>query len=482
MKSNQNVIVSSFFWKMLERVGTQGIQLAIQIVLARLLLPKDYGIITLVTIFITMATVLVQSGLNTALIQKKDSDEKDFSTVFWISIVLAVMLYICMFEISPLIAWFYGEETITGVLRVLSIVLFFHAINSVQNAYVVKNMLFKKLFKCTLISTLISGSLGIIMAYAGKGVWSLVIYQLCSSALNCLIMWYSVNWRPKFIFDLERAKVLWKYGWKIMAAYFLDTFYREIQGLVLGKISDTSTLGYYNRGQQIPAIVIRCSNDTIKSVILPIYSERQENRDGLKVMMRKTLSMVAFIIFPIMAGLAMVAPEMTEVLLTEKWLPSVPFARILCLAYFMQPLISVHMQAINAIGRSDIFCKTVYIQLGISFMVLCITVKIGVYAVAYGIVLATIIQWIMYIYETKKLFFYNIKELFEDIVGSVLITLFMMIGVAFADMIEMQIYLKLFFKILLGMIIYIGMAFLFKPRAYRYIELILKEKRTNSEE
>lgn len=477
LQQKNKVIASSFFWKLLERMGTQGIQLVIQIVLARLLAPKDYGIIALVTIFITLATVMVQSGLNTSLVQKKEVDSKDYSTVFWISLVLAVVLYGILYFGAPYIARFYKEPTVTVVLRVIGLVLFFNAINSVQNAYLVKNFLFKKLFKSALSATIISGGVGIWMAYAGYGVWALVAYQMLNSMLNCIIMWFTVRWRPTFDFSVGRLKTLWQYGWKILVAYMLDTVYREVQALVLGKMSDAKTLGYYNRGQQIPAMVNRCTHDTIQSVALPIYSEYQDEHTKLKQMMRKSQSIVAFIVFPVMAGLAVTSPALTEILLTDKWMPSVPFAQILCLAYCFQPLISIYMQAINAIGRSDIFCKTVYIQLGLSLVILYITSQISVYAVAYGVVIASLVQWIMYIIVARKMFKYKFMELFKDIKSACLITVCMTAITQWVNYWNCSAWIKLPVQIVMGVAVYATLAALFKVVGFQYVWGFIKGRK-----
>ena len=477
LQQSNKVIVSSFLWKMMERVGTQGIQLIIQIVLARLLAPTDYGIIALVTIFITLATVMVQSGLNTSLVQKKEVDSKDYSTVFWVSLGLAVILYSILYFSAPIIADFYYEPMVTGVLRVIGVVLFFNAVNSVQNAYLMKNFLFKKLFKSALIATIISGATGIMMAYVGLGVWALVVYQILNSLLNCLIMWFTIKWRPSLTFSISRLKTLWKYGWKIMVAYTLDTVYREVQALVLGKISDTKTLGYYNRGQQIPGMVNRCANDTIKSVILPIYSGYQDDKEQLKQVIRKSQSIVAFIVFPIVAGLVVTSPALTEILLTEKWMPSVPFAQILCLAYMVQPLISIYMQAINAIGRSDVFCWTVYIQLGASFIILYITSQISVYAVAYGVVIGSFLQWIIYIFVARKMFGYKVLELLKDIYSTVFLTVVMFVVTQWVNYWNCSAWIKLPVQIGLGVIVYTLLAMLFKTVGYRYVWNFIKGRK-----
>lgn len=249
---NQNTkskVLNSIFWKLMERGGTQGIQFIVQIFLTWLLFPEEYGLIALVTIFITLANVFVQSGFNTALIQKKDADDVDFSSVFYLSLFVATVLYVVLFFTSPLIANFYRDSQLIPVLRVLSITLFLGAFNSIQNAYVSKNMMFIKLFFSSLGAIIFSGILGIIFAYMGYGVWALVIQQLSNQFIVTVILWFTVKWRPKLIFSFRRVKVLFSYGWKLLASALIETIYRNIRTLVIGRIYNPSILGFYNRGE-----------------------------------------------------------------------------------------------------------------------------------------------------------------------------------------------------------------------------------------
>ena len=249
-------VLSSLFWKLMERGGTQGIQFIVQIVLARLLLPEDYGMIALITIFITIANVFVQSGFNTALIQKKDADEVDFSSVFYLSLFVAGLLYIILFFTAPFIANFYEEPQLISVLRILALTLFFGAFNSIQNAIVARKMVFKKLFFSSLGAVVISGIVGIITAYAGFGVWALVFQQLLNQVSITLILWFTVKWRPKLVFSFESIKSLFSYGWKLLVAALLNTLYMDIRSLIIGKIYSPAMLGYYNRGEQFPKFIV----------------------------------------------------------------------------------------------------------------------------------------------------------------------------------------------------------------------------------
>lgn len=321
---SKNTIISSLFWKLMERGGTQGIQFVVQIILARLLLPEDYGIIALVIIFTSIANVFVQSGLNTALIQKKDADEADFSSVFYLSLLMACLIYIVLFLAAPFIAAFYKIPEITPVFRVLSITLFFGAFNSIQNAVVARNLEFKKLFFSSTGAILISGTVGIYMAYTGFGVWALVGQQISNQLFVTLILWFTVKWRPQLLFSLERVKALFSFGWKLLVSALIDTVYRDLRSLIIGKMYNPAMLGFYNRGQQFPSLIVSNINGSIQSVMLPVLSSQQDNRPRVKDMMRRAIVTSSFIIFPMMVGLAVTAEPLVKILLTDKWLPCVP--------------------------------------------------------------------------------------------------------------------------------------------------------------
>ena len=335
----------------MERGGTQGIQFIVQIVLARLLLPEDFGLIAIVTIFILLANVFVQSGFNTALIQKKDADDEDFSSVFYLSLFVAGLLYVVLFLTSPFISVFYRSPQLILILRVLSVTLFFGAFNSIQNAYVARNMMFKKLFFSSLGAIIISGTVGIATAYLGWGVWALVAQQLTNQLAVTLILWFTVKWRPKLLFSIEKVKVLFSFGWKLLASSLINTLYMEIRSLIIGKIYIPAMLGFYDRGQQIPKVIVSNIDGAIQSVMLPALASQQDDKKRVKAMMRRAIMTSSFIMFPMMVGLAVVAEPVVKIILTDKWLPAVPFLQIFCASYSLWPIHTANLQAINALGR-----------------------------------------------------------------------------------------------------------------------------------
>jgi teichuronic acid exporter len=468
-------VLASLFWKLMERGGTQGASLIVSIVLARLLLPEDYGIIALVVIFTSIAGVFVQSGLNTALIQKKDTDEADFSSVFYLSLFIAFLIYIILFFAAPYIATFYEEPQITSVFRVLSITLFFGAFNSIQNAVVARNLQFKKLFFSSTGAILISGTVGIYMAYTGFGVWALVGQQISNQLFVTMILWFTVRWRPKLLFSLGRVKRLFSFGWKLLMSALIDTVYRDLRSLIIGKMYNPAMLGFFNRGQQFPSIIVSNINGSIQSVMLPVLASQQDNRPRVKNMMRRAIVTSSFMIFPTMVGLAVIAEPLVKLLLTDKWLPSVPFLQIFCIVYAFMPIHTANLQAINALGRSDIFLKLEIIKKTMGLFILAITVFYGVYAIALGQVLSGIISSFINAYPNKKLLNYSYNEQWNDIYPSLLLSLAMGIVVYSLKWLGMSVLITLIIQVCVGVIVYVVMAWIFKLECFSYLLNTLKD-------
>lgn len=472
---NKSKVLSSLFWKLLERGGTQGIQFIVQIVLARLLAPEQFGTIAIVMVFIHLAQVFVQSGFSTALIQKKSADEEDFSSIFYLSLGIAGILYIIIFLAAPTISVFYGDPILVPILRVLALILFTGALNSIQNAYVARNLMFKKLFKSSVGAIVISGTMGVIAAYFGLGVWALVIQQLANQIVISLIMWITVKWRPKLVFSIQKVRELFSFGWKLLASSLLNVFYLEIRTLFIGRLYSSSALGFYNRGEQFPKLIVNNINGSIQSVMLPTLSAQQDNKKRAKEMMRRSIVTSSFLIFPMMIGMAVVAEPLVAIILTEKWLPAVPFLQIFSISYALIPIQTANLQAINAMGRSDIFLKLEMIKKVIGLTILGISIPFGVYAIAIGQVVSGIIATFVNAYPNKQLLKYSYKEQIMDIMPSFFIALIMG-GVVYTfnylSISEGQI---LALQVCAGIAIYIGVARIFKIESFGYLTKTIKE-------
>lgn len=308
MKSTaSNKTLSNFIWRFAERCGAQVVTFVVSIILARLLVPEDYGKIALITVFTTIMQVFVDSGLGTALIQKKDADDLDFSSVFYFNFAVCLILYAVMFLAAPLIATFYNDTSLVPVIRVISLTIVISGVKGIQQSYVSRNMMFKRFFYSTLGGTIFSAFLGIGLAYAGFGMWAIVIQQLSNTAMDTLILWITVKWRPKKMFSWKRLKCLLSFGWKMLASALLDTFYNNIRSLIIGKMYSSSDLAFYNQGDKLPAVVVNNINTSIDSVLLPTLSREQDDRERIKNMTRRAIKVSTYIMAPLMMGLAFCA-------------------------------------------------------------------------------------------------------------------------------------------------------------------------------
>lgn len=480
--SLKKTVISSLVWKFLERLGTQGIQFVVSIILARLLLPSDYGIITMIMVFTAIANSFIQSGFSTSLIQKKNSDELDFSSVLYTSFVIAIICYLILYFTSPLIADFYQMPQIKVILRVLALTLFFGAFNSVQNAKLSKDMKFKTLFFSSLGAIIVSGTTGITMAYLGFGAWALVGQQLANIIASTIILWFTSGWRPKIIFSLTRVKGLFSYGWKIMCSSLIDTFYQNLYNLVIGKFYNSATLGNYNKGEQFPKLIAVNIDGAIGSVMLPAYAREQERKDKVKKMVRRAIVTSSLILFPLMLGLAAIAEPLVKILLTDKWLGCVPFMQILCVIYALYPINTANLQAIKALGKSDYFLKLEIIKKILGITVLIITVPHGVYTMAIGQVIVTIISTMINAFPNRKLLNYNYFEQVKDILPNLLIAILMFIVVYPIKYLIDNTILLLTIQIIVGAIIYIALMNIFKVEAFNYLfDIIEKRFKKNKE-
>ena len=473
-----NKVLSSFIWKFLERFGTVGIQFILQIFLARLLSPEDYGAIALITVFITIANVFVQSGFNTALIQQKQVLEEDYSSVFWISMLVASVCYIFIFLFSPFIAEFYNMPILKSVLRVLALTLFFGAYNSIQVAKISREFKFKNLFFSSLIAIIISGVLGIVLALYKFGVWALVFQQLSNQLIISFVLYFRVNWKLKLMVNMDRVRVLFNFGSKFLLSSLIDVIYNNIYSLVIGKVYDSSTLGYYNRADQFPNLIVYNVNGSIQSVILPALSEYQDDKPKVKEMVRKAMSVSSFLVFPLMMGMAICAEPIVSLILTDKWLPCVPYLQILCLSYMLWPIHTANLQAINALGRSDIYLKLEVIKKIIGIISLLISLPFGVIVMVYMKLVTGIISTFVNSYPNKKLLDYSYIHQIIDLLPALLLSIIMSIVVlgidSFLSYNSFSLTIRLVIDIVTGLFVYLIMAVITKNKNLLYFVNVIK--------
>lgn len=456
-------------WKLLERFSSQLVSFVISVVLARILMPSDYGIIAIILVFITLASVISEGGLNTALIQKKDADETDFSSIFWFCILMAFGLYIILFFCAPIIAGFYENELLTPVLRVLGLSIFFNSFNSIQRAYVSKRMLFRSLFYANFIAIVLSGALGIVMAYMGYGVWALVGQNLSSVFLCCVVMWFTVEWHPSLVFSKDRFKGLFDYGWKIFLSNFIIALYGDIRSLVIGKVYQPAALAYFDRGKSLPSLIMSNVTASIEAVLLPTFSEEQDNRVRVKQMMRRSVQVSYFVVAPLLVGFFFTAKEIVLALLTEKWLPAVPFIQIFCIAFFLMPIQNINLTSIKSLGYSNLTLKLEIIKKIIEAIILVVSFLINVYAVAWGIVVYNIICIIINLSPCKKLVGYGLGEQIKDIFPTFIVAMIMGGFVYLCSFFPVNNLVVLSIQIVVGFVSYYIFSKIFKLESLDYV-------------
>lgn len=461
--------LSGLMWSFLEKFGAQCVTLIVSIVLARLLDPDVFGMISIVTVFMAILNVFVDSGLGNALIQKKDADNIDFSSVFFFNVFMCTALYVLLFLTAPLIARFFELPELAPVIRVMGITLIFSGINNVQKAYVSRQLKFKRFFFATLSGTVCAAAVGIFMAVKGYGVWALVGQSVVTSVINTIILWFTVKWRPALIFSFERFKSLFTYGWKILASSLIDTIYNNLRQLIIGKMYSTKSLAFYNRGYTIPNAFVGSVNSAIDSVLLPVMSSVQDSPETVKAMTRRSIRLSTYVMWPIMLGIAACATPLVSVLLTDKWLPCVPFIIIFCICYAFQPLETANLNAIKAMGRSDIFLKLNILKKIIGFIVLVATMWFGPLVMALSNLLFAVINLIINIYPNRKLLNYSYRQQLTDIAPSVLLSAAMFGIVYSVQFVGLANWLTLLIQIPLGIAIYIIGSKLLKFESFDYI-------------
>lgn len=462
-------VAGNFLWRLMERFGSQGVTMVVSIVLARLLDPEVYGTIALVTVFTQILHVFIDSGLATALIQKKDADDLDFSSVFYFNIAACTVLYLLLFFAAPLIAAFYEIPELTPIVRVLGLTLVISGVKNVQQAYVSRNMVFKKFFFATIGGTIGSAAVGILMAWMGFGVWALVAQYLFNAGINTLVLWFTVKWRPKWMFSWKRLKSLLVYGSKLLGVSLVTTIYNNIRQLIIGKMYSTEDLAYYNKGHMFPDLLNSNINTSIDSVLLPTMSKEQDDIDAVKRITRRSIKTSTFIMAPALIGLAVCGKALISFLLTDKWLPCVPFMVIFCITNIFTPMFTANYNAYKALGRTDIYLKVSLTTKPIGLLILVITMHYGVLAIAFGMLIANFLSQLVCTFPNRKLLKYGYLEQLGDILPQLLLATGMGAIVYCVQFLNLAPILTLLIQVPLGVLLYVAGAYIFKMESFHFV-------------
>lgn len=462
-------VLSNFIWRLLERFGAQGVTFIVSLVLARILGPEVYGTVAIVLVFIAIFDVFVDSGLGNALIQKKDADDVDFSSVFYFNIAACIVLYLIVFLLAPVFALLYQNDLFIPVLRVMGLELVISGFKNIQFAYVSRHMEFKKFFFATLTGTIVAAPVGIVMALKGYGVWAIVAQNLTNITIDTIILWISVKWRPKKAFSWERLKSLLNYGWKLLASSLLETIYQKLRQLIIGRRYSTTDLAYYNKGETFPSTAVNNINSAMNSVLFPVMSENQDSPESIKAITKKSIKVGSYVLMPMMAGLAACAEPLVKLLLGTAWLPCVPYLQVFCFVYAFYPFHVSNLNAIKAVGRSDIYLKQEITKKIVGILAIVITMRISVFAIALGLVFTDLIDQIINSFPNGKLINYAYKEQLEDLAGPFFLSIMMGGIVYLVSFVPVSSFLQLIIQIPLGIILYVALSKLYKLDIFNYL-------------
>lgn len=417
MASLKTKTISSLFWKLFERGGNAVIQLVVQVVMARLLSPDEFGALAIMLVLINFGNVIVLSGLNTALVQSSSTDEDDCSTVFWLSFGLSILMYAAVFVVAPLLADFYQIAALTSTLRVLALLFLINAFNSVQVAIVQRALEFRIIFFATIASILTSGFIAIASAIMGAGLWALVLQQLIYQIVNCVVLAGQVRWIPRIVFRTKKAKNLFSFSWKLLVSGLLDQGYQGLSDLVIGKQFSASSLGLVSQGKKYPHAIGTMLNGAIQPVMLSAVAHVQDDIDYVKRLVRRALKTSSYLIIPSMTLFAVVAEPIVRLLLGEQWLPAVPFLQMYCVIYMLLPIHTSNLQALNGMGRSDLFLKLELIKKAYSIVFILVGAFVfqNVYVLVGSYILSGVISTFVNAWPNRKVIGYSYIEQVKDI-------------------------------------------------------------------
>lgn len=469
--------ISGIIWTFSQQFGTQLISFGVGIVLARILLPSDFGTIAMFGILMGIATTLVDSGMTSSLIRSKEVDDSDLSTIFWFNLVVSCLAYLIIYFCAPLVAKFYEVEILTPIIRIYSIILIINALVAVQRTRFIKDMDFKTSFKIQLPSLIIGGSLGVLMAYLGWGIWTLVYYPIIQTSISTIQYWFYSKWRPSFVFDREKFKYHFNYGYKLTLSGLLDITFQNIYIVIIGKVFSLAQLGYYNRALSLRQLPVSNLSAALNKVTFPLFAKISDNDGKLKEVYQKLMRVVVFIIAPVLCLLMVVAEPLIRFLLTEKWLPAVPYFQILALAGILYPIHSYNLNVLKVKGRTDLFLK---LEVWKRVLVICtvlISIQFGMIGLLWGQVFTSVLAFFINTYYTGKLINYGSFQQIADLLPTFILSGGVALILYFVDLkffIHLQDLIRLIVLSLSYGILFLGIAFVIKFKEISYLKELIK--------
>lgn len=468
--------VKGTVWSAVERFSVQGVQFIVMIVMARILTPEDYGLVGMLAIFLAVSQSLIDSGFSQALIRKMDRTETDNCTVFYFNIVVGLVLYLILYFLAPLVAKFYDAPAITSIMRVICISVIINSLVVVQRALYTVNIDFKTQAKASLSAAIVSGIIGITMAYKGFGVWSIVTQQLTNLGINAGLLWLFSKWRPRLLYSWKSFRELFSFGSKLMLSGLLDTLYKNIYTLVIGKVFNASSLGHYTRAHQFADFPSSNLTGIMQRVTYPVLCNIQEDDERLKNVYRRFLKLSAFIIFPLMLGLSAVSEPFVEIFIGRQWSYCSSLLQILCFSMMWFPIHAINLNLLQVKGRSDLFLRLEIIKKTIGVTILCVTIPMGLTVMCFGQIVSSIIAVTVNTYYTGKLIGVGFFKQMKDLLPTTLLSLVMFAIVFTVVHLIDDIYLQLLCGIIVGIVIYISASILFRFKEIEELKSLITRK------
>lgn len=465
----KNNALTGFAWRFSERVLSQLVSFIVSVVIARILLPEEYGVVALTLIFINLLDVFVSNGIGTSIIQKKEVDTLDINTMFVGGTTLSLFLYAILFLLSPYIADFYEDSQLCLILQIMGLRLPISAFNSIQQAIVSRQLRFKKFFYSTLLGTVISGFVGVWLAYEGYGVWALVVQYLLNIIVNTITLNLIVRWIPKIQFSYERFSGMFSFAWKLMCTGFIGTFFNQLQNFVIGSRFTATDLAFYYKGGHIPIMIATNISNTLDGVLFPIMSKLQDNREQVKKSLGLSMRSASLVVFPLMMVSLSMADNIILVLLTEKWMACVPYMRLICIMQCFMILNTANLQAIKAIGRSDITLKLEFVKKPIFVVFLLISMQFSPIMVALAMTIYSFIALLINSYPNKKLLNYGYVEQIKDVLPNFMLSVLTALFVYIVGLIIENIYLCLLAQIVVAIFVFAVLCYLTKSQSFIYV-------------
>lgn len=469
--------ISGIFWQFLQKISNQSVSFIVSVVLARLLSPDDYGVVALAGMFTVLLGIFSDGGLGPALIQKKDADEKDFNTMFVTQLVFSSFVYVVVFFLAPCFAKLYENDLLTDIIRVSAMTMPLGALAGVQNSVVTRRMMFRWYFYASLGALFASACVGIYLAFAGYGAWALVFQSITSTVTSTIIIFFLLDWHPKFQFYYDRFLPLFKNGLKFMGTSFVSVVTMQFRSYALGLKYSPTDLAYYNRGEGIPVLACNNIDATIQSVLFPALAQIQDDKDAVRRALRRAIRISTFILMPVLFGIAAISDKLVIIVFTEKWAPSIPFMQYSCFCLAVGVMCNVNLQALKARGKIGLILKLEFIKKPIMLLIVIGTMMISPLAIIQGMLVFNIFVYFVNSYPNKKNIDYSYQNQLKDVAPNIFLALSMAVLVYFVGRNNWNIYLSVSVQILLGVLYYISVSALSKNESFYYVLNTIKEKR-----